>query len=83
MSEITIDTTMASTQRGDGTVKGILSVDVSDWQMPGPRTGKVAARVPVAGVVAISPAPMVTTYRDLYGAPKGATRARGWPHLVP
>src|SRR3954470_13642831 len=29
---------------GDGRVKGILSVDVSDWQMPGRRTGKVAAR---------------------------------------
>jgi uncharacterized protein with NAD-binding domain and iron-sulfur cluster len=29
---------------GDGRVRGILSVDVSDWQMPGPRTGKVAAR---------------------------------------
>jgi uncharacterized protein with NAD-binding domain and iron-sulfur cluster len=29
---------------GDGRVKGILSVDVSDWQMPGPLTGKVAAR---------------------------------------
>ena len=29
---------------GDGRVKGILSVDVSDWQTPGPRTGKVAAR---------------------------------------
>jgi uncharacterized protein with NAD-binding domain and iron-sulfur cluster len=29
---------------GDGRVKGILSVDVSDWQTPGPLTGKVAAR---------------------------------------
>jgi uncharacterized protein with NAD-binding domain and iron-sulfur cluster len=29
---------------GDGRVKGILSVDVSDWQTPGTRTGKVAAR---------------------------------------
>ena len=29
---------------GDGRVKGILSVDISDWQTPGPRTGKVAAR---------------------------------------
>jgi uncharacterized protein with NAD-binding domain and iron-sulfur cluster len=29
---------------GDGRVKGILSVDVSDWQTPGGRTGKVAAR---------------------------------------
>jgi uncharacterized protein with NAD-binding domain and iron-sulfur cluster len=29
---------------GDGRVRGILSVDVSDWQMPGPVTGKVAAR---------------------------------------
>jgi uncharacterized protein with NAD-binding domain and iron-sulfur cluster len=29
---------------GDGSVKGIFSVDVSDWQMPGGRTGKVAAR---------------------------------------
>ncbi|HEX5618511.1 MAG TPA: FAD-dependent oxidoreductase [Solirubrobacteraceae bacterium] len=29
---------------GDGRVKGVLSVDVSDWQMPGRRTGKVAAR---------------------------------------
>ena len=29
---------------GDGRVEGILSVDVSDWQTPGPRTGKVAAR---------------------------------------
>jgi uncharacterized protein with NAD-binding domain and iron-sulfur cluster len=27
---------------GDGRVKGILSVDVSDWTTPGPRTGKVA-----------------------------------------
>jgi uncharacterized protein with NAD-binding domain and iron-sulfur cluster len=29
---------------GDGRVKGVLSVDVSDWQAPGRRTGKVAAR---------------------------------------
>jgi uncharacterized protein with NAD-binding domain and iron-sulfur cluster len=29
---------------GDGRVKGILSVDVSDWDTPGRRTGKVAAR---------------------------------------
>jgi uncharacterized protein with NAD-binding domain and iron-sulfur cluster len=29
---------------GDGKVAGILSVDVSDWQTPGRRTGKVAAR---------------------------------------
>jgi uncharacterized protein with NAD-binding domain and iron-sulfur cluster len=29
---------------GDGRVKGILSVDVSDWQTPGRRSGKVAAR---------------------------------------
>ena len=29
---------------GDGRVKGILSVDVSDWQAPGRRTGKVAAQ---------------------------------------
>jgi uncharacterized protein with NAD-binding domain and iron-sulfur cluster len=29
---------------GDGRVKGILSVDISDWQTPGPVTGKVAAR---------------------------------------
>jgi uncharacterized protein with NAD-binding domain and iron-sulfur cluster len=28
---------------GDGRVKGILSIDVSDWQTPGRRTGKVAA----------------------------------------
>jgi uncharacterized protein with NAD-binding domain and iron-sulfur cluster len=27
---------------GDGRVKGILSVDVSDWTTPGPRTGKIA-----------------------------------------
>jgi uncharacterized protein with NAD-binding domain and iron-sulfur cluster len=27
---------------GDGRVRGILSVDVSDWTTPGPRTGKVA-----------------------------------------
>jgi len=30
------------TARGDGTVHGILSVDISDWTEPGPRTGKVA-----------------------------------------
>jgi uncharacterized protein with NAD-binding domain and iron-sulfur cluster len=29
---------------GDGTVGGILSVDVSEWQRPGRRTGKVAAQ---------------------------------------
>jgi uncharacterized protein with NAD-binding domain and iron-sulfur cluster len=29
---------------GDGRVKGILSVDVSDWATPGGRTGKVAMR---------------------------------------
>jgi uncharacterized protein with NAD-binding domain and iron-sulfur cluster len=29
---------------GDGRVKGILSVDVSDWTTPGRRTGKVAMR---------------------------------------
>ena len=29
-------------QRGDGRTRGILSVDVSEWQRPGPRTGKVA-----------------------------------------
>jgi uncharacterized protein with NAD-binding domain and iron-sulfur cluster len=29
---------------GDGTVQGILSVDVSDWDTPGRRTGKVASR---------------------------------------
>jgi uncharacterized protein with NAD-binding domain and iron-sulfur cluster len=29
---------------GDGTVRGILSVDVSDWETPGARTGKVASR---------------------------------------
>jgi uncharacterized protein with NAD-binding domain and iron-sulfur cluster len=28
--------------RGDGTVRGILSVDVSDWYTPGRRTGKPA-----------------------------------------
>jgi uncharacterized protein with NAD-binding domain and iron-sulfur cluster len=32
------------TRYGDGRVKGILSIDVSDWQMPGPVTGKVAAQ---------------------------------------
>ena len=31
-------------QYGDGTVRGILSVDVSDWDTPGRRTGKVASR---------------------------------------
>jgi uncharacterized protein with NAD-binding domain and iron-sulfur cluster len=30
------------TQRGDGRVEGILSVDVSEWDRPGRRTGKVA-----------------------------------------
>lgn len=30
------------TARGDGTVHGILSVDISDWTEPGPLTGKVA-----------------------------------------
>jgi uncharacterized protein with NAD-binding domain and iron-sulfur cluster len=29
---------------GDGSVRGILSVDVSDWESPGRRTGKVASR---------------------------------------
>ena len=29
---------------GDGRVKGILSIDVSDWDTPGRRTGKVATR---------------------------------------
>jgi uncharacterized protein with NAD-binding domain and iron-sulfur cluster len=29
---------------GDGQVRGILSIDVSDWQTPGRRTGKVGAR---------------------------------------
>jgi len=29
-------------QRGDGRVEGILSVDVSEWERPGGRTGKVA-----------------------------------------
>src|SRR4051812_4574057 len=29
---------------GDGRVKGILSIDVSDWTTPGRRTGKVAMR---------------------------------------
>ncbi len=32
------------TRYGDGTVRGILSVDVSDWDTPGRRTGKVASR---------------------------------------
>ena len=32
------------TRYGDGRVKGILSVDVSDWDTPGRRTGKVAMR---------------------------------------
>ncbi len=31
-------------QRGDGRTQGILSIDVSEWQRPGPRTGKVAMR---------------------------------------
>jgi uncharacterized protein with NAD-binding domain and iron-sulfur cluster len=30
------------TQLGDGQVNGILSVDISDWNEPGPLTGKVA-----------------------------------------
>lgn len=30
------------TKRGDGQVRGILSVDISDWNQPGPLTGKVA-----------------------------------------
>jgi len=29
---------------GDGRVRGILSIDVSDWETPGPKTGKVAMR---------------------------------------
>jgi uncharacterized protein with NAD-binding domain and iron-sulfur cluster len=29
---------------GDGRVKGILSIDVSDWDTPGQRTGKIAMR---------------------------------------
>jgi uncharacterized protein with NAD-binding domain and iron-sulfur cluster len=29
---------------GDGAVKGILSIDVSDWEKPGRRTGKIAMR---------------------------------------
>jgi uncharacterized protein with NAD-binding domain and iron-sulfur cluster len=29
---------------GDGRVKGILSIDVSDWDTPGRRTGKIAMR---------------------------------------
>jgi uncharacterized protein with NAD-binding domain and iron-sulfur cluster len=29
---------------GDGRVKGVLSIDVSDWDTPGRRTGKVAMR---------------------------------------
>jgi uncharacterized protein with NAD-binding domain and iron-sulfur cluster len=32
------------TRLGDGRVKGILSVDVSEWQRPGRRSGKVAQR---------------------------------------
>ena len=31
-------------QLGDGRVEGILSVDVSEWERPGRRTGKVAAK---------------------------------------
>ena len=31
-------------RRGDGRVRGILSIDVSEWQRPGRRTGKVAMR---------------------------------------
>jgi uncharacterized protein with NAD-binding domain and iron-sulfur cluster len=30
------------TERGDGRVEGVLSVDVSEWDRPGRRTGKVA-----------------------------------------
>jgi uncharacterized protein with NAD-binding domain and iron-sulfur cluster len=30
------------TRRGDGRTRGILSIDVSEWQRPGRRTGKVA-----------------------------------------
>jgi uncharacterized protein with NAD-binding domain and iron-sulfur cluster len=33
-----------SREYGDGRVEGILSVDVSEWERPGPRTGKVAAK---------------------------------------
>ncbi len=29
-------------QRGDGRVEGVLSVDISEWERPGRRTGKVA-----------------------------------------
>ena len=29
-------------KRGDGSVQGVLSVDISDWNQPGPLTGKVA-----------------------------------------
>jgi uncharacterized protein with NAD-binding domain and iron-sulfur cluster len=29
---------------GDGRVEGILSVDISEWERPGPRTGKAAAK---------------------------------------
>jgi len=29
---------------GDGRVRGILSIDVSDWETPGHRTGKVASK---------------------------------------
>jgi uncharacterized protein with NAD-binding domain and iron-sulfur cluster len=29
---------------GDGRVRGILSIDVSDWETPGRRTGKVASK---------------------------------------
>jgi uncharacterized protein with NAD-binding domain and iron-sulfur cluster len=29
---------------GDGRVKGVLSIDVSDWDTPGRRTGKIATR---------------------------------------
>src|ERR687897_3829764 len=32
------------TRRGDGRTRGILSVDVSEWQRPGRLTGKVAQR---------------------------------------
>ncbi|MGZ8635231.1 MAG: FAD-dependent oxidoreductase, partial [Solirubrobacteraceae bacterium] len=32
------------TQLGDGTVRGVLSVDVSDWERPSRRTSKVASK---------------------------------------
>jgi uncharacterized protein with NAD-binding domain and iron-sulfur cluster len=31
-------------QYGDGRVEGILSVDISEWERPGPRTGKAAVK---------------------------------------